>query len=212
MSGKTWFPEYTALTGLVLSAEMLSELVIGTIYCTSKCWLYATSVFWLGSRAPRPQQSWQATLPPMPCIVHTRVGVVTFIRNYAAIHVLPDSSAWSGKIMKSVYAKYCKAMESQSLLTPVPTATMHSQSDQVTAWWNNNIPCPMFLWLLQHTSCCMSCEVCVIYLVLVQVLHQHKQPTIMQWPVSIRCWSHWGTAFLIGSAKRQKKQLLPTHS
>ena len=48
--------------------------------------------------------------------------VVSFIRNYAAIHSLPDPGRLQGtirnfvlesdKTMKSVYAEYCKAMES----------------------------------------------------------------------------------------------------
>eukprot|EP00731_Ephydatia_muelleri_P027611 Em0019g484a len=56
--------------------------------------------------------------------------VVSFIRNYAAINALPDPG-WlkgmvrdyvleSGKIMKSVYAEYCKIMEFLLKSTPAP--------------------------------------------------------------------------------------------
>ena len=59
-----------------------------------------------------------------------KIRVATFIRNYAAINALPDPGRLqgtirdyvleSGKTLQSVYAEYCKAMESISATTPAP--------------------------------------------------------------------------------------------
>ena len=56
--------------------------------------------------------------------------VLSFIRNYATVHALPDPGRLQGTIrdfvlesgitMKSVFAEYCKAMESLSKSTPAP--------------------------------------------------------------------------------------------
>ena len=113
-----------ALTGPVLSARMLSvpSLAQITAHYSAGCSRCALTLI----LSPIPMATVAGHLT-MPSLIWR---VVSFIRNYAALHALPDPGRLqgtirdyvleSGKTLKSVYAEYSKAMESISMTTPAP--------------------------------------------------------------------------------------------
>ena len=99
--------------------------VIGTSYCTLKRWMQQLC----SDSDVAPHAHGNCGRAPHSALSRLdKSRVVTFIRNYATINVLPDPGQLqgtirdfvleSGKTMKSVYSEYCKAMESLSRSIP----------------------------------------------------------------------------------------------
>ena len=101
--------------------------VIGTSYHTLKHWMQ--QVCSDSDVEPHPHGNC-GRAPNHALSREDKRMVVTFIENYAAINTHPDPGQLqgtihdyvleSGKTLKSVYAEYCKAMESISKSTPAP--------------------------------------------------------------------------------------------
>ena len=101
--------------------------VIGTSYHTLKHWMQQVC----SDSDVEPHPHGNCGMAPNHALSREdKIMVVTFIENYAAINTHPDPGQLqgtihdyvleSGKTLKSVYAEYCKAMESISKSTPAP--------------------------------------------------------------------------------------------
>ena len=101
--------------------------IIGISYCTLKRWQQQVC----SDSDVEPHPHGNCGRAPRHALSRLdKTMVARFIENYAGIHALPDPGRLqgtirdyvleSGKTLKSVYAEYCKAMESLSKTTPAP--------------------------------------------------------------------------------------------